>query len=425
MSAIPVPSRSARSLVFLLLLGACLVLPCSDAAPLGGTGWLTINCDVDGASVYLDNTLKGTISGGSFDVADGSQYSTYTVKKEGYYDATGEVAFLPGGDPNLEITVTLTQKPVGSGKGWIKVSCNLDGATVAFDGVAKGTTAGGSFTQEVSITGTPYTSYSVSKAGYVTYTGTVSSMPADGQTITLYATLNPVPTTTVPTSVPTTTPATTATTVAPPIGGDEGWYKVTCNVNGASVSFNSEYKGAISGGSLSVPVYSTGTPYTTYRVEKAGYVTASGQMPAAPAKGKTVTLAVTLVPVATSQPTPLPTTQVSPLGSGKGYIAIHANVDGATVTIGSHPAGIITNGVLKVPVSTTGTPFSSFTITKAGYVTATGTIPRQPAEGETVDVYVTLAEEKTPTPTESPLPPALALAGLTIAALALAIRKGQ
>ncbi len=424
MSAIPVTARSALSLVFLLLAGACLVLPCSAAAPLGGTGWLTINCDVDGASVYLDNTLKGTISQGSFDIADGAQYSTYTVKKDGYYDATGEIAFLPGGDPNLEITVTLTPKPVGSGKGWIKVSCNVDGATVAFDGVAKGTTAGGSFTQEVSITGTPYTSYSVSKTGYVTYTGTINSMPADGQTITLYATLNPVPTTAVPT---TTVPTATPTTVAPPIGGDEGWYKVTCNVNGASVYFNSEYKGATSGGSLTVPVYSTGTPYTTYRVEKAGYVTASGQMPAAPAKGKTVPLAVTLVPVATSEPTPLPTTPVSPLGSGKGYIAIHANVDGATVTIGSSPAGIIANGVLTVPVSTTGTPFSSFTVAKPGYVTATGTVPRQPAEGETVDVYVTLAEERAPTPapTESPLPTALPLAGLTIAALALAIRKGQ
>jgi hypothetical protein len=44
------------------------------------------------------------------------------------------------------------------------------------------------------------------------------------------------------------------------IGGDEGWITINCNVNGATVSFDGEYKGIINGGSLTVPVFTTGTP---------------------------------------------------------------------------------------------------------------------------------------------------------------------
>lgn len=117
--------------------------PVSATALNGGSGWLTINCDTDGASVYLDGTYKGVISGESLDIADGAYASTYTLKKDGYYDASGEVNYAPGSDSNLEITVTLSPKPVGSGKGWINVYCNVNGASVAFDGVTKGMIIGG------------------------------------------------------------------------------------------------------------------------------------------------------------------------------------------------------------------------------------------------------------------------------------------
>lgn len=386
---------------------ACTV-PVLASPPPGGEGYVTFLCSVDGATVYLDGSYAGTITDGSLDVADGVSHSTYTVKADGYYDASGDINYVPGGSPNIEITVTLTQKPVGSGKGWITVHSNVDGASVAFDGTVRGTTAGGTFTLQVSTTGSPYTSYTVSKEGYVSATAPISRMPADGETIDLYATLNPVPT-----SVPTTQQS--------PIGGDEGWYSVICNVDGASVYFDDAYKGRITSGSLTVPVYSTGTPYTSWRVEKSGYETATGTLPAAPAKGKTATVYATLDPVSTETPTPLPTTGAP--GSGKGYLVIHANVDGATVSVGSYTVGTIKNGILRVPVSTTGTPYSGFTVSKPGYVTTTGTVPRQPAAGETVDIYVVLTpEQTTPPATESPLSALAAVAGILCAVLVLCRR---
>ncbi|MDD1689328.1 MAG: hypothetical protein LUQ66_01550 [Methanoregula sp.] len=404
-------------LICLVILAFCLcVVPVAASAPAGGSGWLTINCDVDGASVYLDGTSKGVISGGSLDIENGVYASSYKVTKDGYYDASGDVNYVPGGNANLEITVSLTPKPTGSGKGWFTVHSNVDGATVSFDGVTKGTVSGGVFSFEVSTTGTPYTAYSVSKSGYVTYSDSIPGMPSDGQTISLYATLNPVPT--AQTTVPT-----TSTTI---IGGDQGWYKVTCNVNGASVYLDNTYKGTISGGSLSIPVYSTGTPYSTYRVEKSGYATATGRVPSSPAKDQTVTFHVALTQTGTAAPTTVPTTIASPLGSGKGYLAFHTNVDGATVTIGTFMAGITkSDGLLTVPVSTTGTPFEAFTVTKSGYATATGTVPRQPAQGETVDIYVTMtAEQPTPVPTtQSPVPIPVILAGVLGAAVLISTRR--
>ena len=58
------------------------------------------------------------------------------------------------------------------------------------------------------------------------------------------------------------------TTTAPQlIGGDMGTYLVTANVEGANVSFDSDYKGVITDGQLAVPVYTTGTPYRTVTVQ--------------------------------------------------------------------------------------------------------------------------------------------------------------
>ena len=80
---------------------------------------------------------------------------------------------------------------------------------------------------------------------------------------------------------------------------------------------DSTYKGTIQNGVLSVAVYSTGTPYSTYRVEKNGYTAAIGKLPISPAKGQTVQVYVTISPaynpatVSTSAP-------VNPPGSGQG-----------------------------------------------------------------------------------------------------------
>ncbi|WP_321507911.1 PEGA domain-containing protein [uncultured Methanoregula sp.] len=86
------------------------------------------------------------------------------------------------------------------------------------------------------------------------------------------------------------------TPVVSALGGDEGWIQVNCNVDGASVSFNGEYKGITSGGSLTVPVYTTGAPVNSVTVDKSGYTpySTSVEMPLA---GQTRVVYATLNPI--------------------------------------------------------------------------------------------------------------------------------
>ncbi len=254
----------------------------------------------------------------------------------------------------------------------------------------------------------------MSKSGYITATEQIYRTPTAGETIDLYTTLNPIP---------------TETMVPTPIGGDTGYYVIHSNIDGARVYLDSTYKGITANGILSVMVYSTGTPYSTYRVEKNGYVTATGKLPASPGRGQTVPVFVTLTLAYSPTPVPptaLPTTAFNPPGSGQGYIAIHANVEGAKVTIGDYISGTIQNGVYKATVSTTGTPFSTFTLSKDGYTTVTGKIPRQPSSGETVDVYATLNAVPTRVPTTySPVPAWMPVIATIGALLVAGVRSGR
>ncbi|HNX17104.1 MAG TPA: hypothetical protein PKM50_02115 [Methanoregula sp.] len=402
----------------LLTLIACSVPAVTASAPAGGQGWLTINCNVDGASVYVDNTYKGMISGGSLDIENGAYGSSYTVEMDNYYPATGDINYVPGGEANIEIAVTLTPKPAGSGKGWITVHCDVDGASVAFDGVKKGTITDGIFTLEVSTTGTPYTTYAVSKSGYYAYTGSVT-MPSDGMTTDLYPALNPIPVTAITTK---SAPATIST----PIGGSTGWYKIHCNVNGASVYLDNDYKGVISNGELSVKVYTTGTPYSKYLVSADGYVTVTGPVSSVPAAGQTRDIYVTLYPVVT-------TTTAAPVGSGTGTYAVQCNVDGAKVYFDDSYQGVISNGVLHVSVSTTGTPFSTYRVEKTGYTSVSGAITKYPAGGEIFTIQATLTKSAVTTmatttsvpTTQSPLPLWVTLGAVIGAFACVSIAAGR
>lgn len=196
----------------------------------------------------------------------------------------------------------------------------------------------------------------------------------------------------------------------PPIGGDNGWYAVNCNVNGADVYFDNEYKGTIEAGVLYVPVYTTGTPYQNFRVEKDGYTTYNGEVTSVPGKGEVFDLFATLNPV---QPATAPI-----IGGDIGWYTVHVNVDGATVQFDNEVKGVTSQGVLSVEVYTTGTPYRTYTVTKEGYQTYTGTVEQYPGKGETVDLYVTLNPITTPTQT-APLSPAIAGGALLIAGLLL------
>ena len=111
---------------------------------------------------------------------------------------TTEVTEMP------TVTAPLTEEPtaepsaLGSGKGYIDTYCNVDGASVYFDGRYECTIAQGVCTVGVSPTG-HISTITVSKSGYTTWSGPLPGMPADKEHLAVYATLNPVPTqTTVP-----------------------------------------------------------------------------------------------------------------------------------------------------------------------------------------------------------------------------------
>ena len=215
--------------------------------PLPLVGWLTILSSPSGADVSIDGTVAGVTPITGRQLATGSHtivitmtgYQPYTTVKN---LATGEQAAIdatltlipvtptptptltptptptitatptptptqtPTPTPTITATPTPTATPIitavptattvpGSGKGWIRVDCNVDGAVVTFDSsYPGGTIAQGSSTTEVATTGTPFKTVTVTKSGYQTFSGPVTSWPADGETVTLYATLNLNPT---------------------------------------------------------------------------------------------------------------------------------------------------------------------------------------------------------------------------------------
>ena len=108
------------------------------------------------------------------------------------------------------------------------------------------------------------------------------------------------------------------------IGGDQGWIEIRCNVDGARVFFDGAEKGVISGGSLTVPVYTTGTPFNSFTVEKSGYTPTSGEL-TMPASGETRTVYATLNPV----PVPVPPTPDPPVNYGS--ISVESSPSGASV----------------------------------------------------------------------------------------------
>jgi len=114
---------------------------------------------------------------------------------------------------------------VGGGKGWIDTYCNVDGASVYFDGTYEGRIAGGLLSVGVSPTGTPVRTIKVTKSGYSSWAGSLPSMPGDGQHVSVYATLNRV--TTAPTQ--------------PPV--DTGSIYAKSSPNGASIYANGVFYG--------------------------------------------------------------------------------------------------------------------------------------------------------------------------------------
>jgi len=104
-----------------------------------------------------------------------------------------------------------------------------------------------------------------------------------------------------------------------------------------------------------------------------------------------------------------------PIGSGQGIIAVYCNVEGAQVYFDNAFEGNVSNGVLFVPVATTGTPVQSYRVQNTGYIPYTGSIPQWPANGETVKVTATLVPAPAPVPTtHTPIPVTVTIGALVV-----------
>jgi hypothetical protein len=189
----------------------------TQAEIIGDVGWYTVHCNIEGATVLFDETEKGEIYQGVIYVpaySTATPFHSYTVKKEGYSSYTGTIDRVPQRGETIDLyasispaeTATATPVSAGGDIGWYTVHSNIDGATVTFGKDIKGKTAKGVLSVQVFVTGTPYKTFTVYKAGYMPYNGTIARYPAKGQTVDLYATLKAELDTTTTPVPPTKTP---------------------------------------------------------------------------------------------------------------------------------------------------------------------------------------------------------------------------
>lgn len=134
---------------------------------------LTIAPDQEGASITLKDAGRKTVSGknGVFAVKAAADY-TYTVTKKGYEPATGKVTMSA---ENQTVNVTLVKLPVitlTATPADATVKLTKNGSTVSHD-----TKNGGEY-KYIAAKNTAYT-YTVSKFGYETATGTINVATAD------------------------------------------------------------------------------------------------------------------------------------------------------------------------------------------------------------------------------------------------------
>lgn len=82
----------------------------------------------------------------------------------------------------------------------------------------------------------------------------------------------------------------------PPIGGDVGYYLIHCNINGAQVYFDNDFKGNISNGLLNASIYISGAPYQTITVKMNGYNDYIENLNIRPSKDETIDVYTNLSP---------------------------------------------------------------------------------------------------------------------------------
>lgn len=179
-------------------------------------------------------------------------------------------------------------------------------------------------------------------------------------------------------------PATETTTPGIP---QVGWVSISSTPSGASV----EIDGVSTGTTPIVGRELDAGKSHTVRISMAGYEPYSSGITVGSGEQSAVdaTLNPVPTPAPTTEPTVVPTRQ--PIGGGKGWIQVTANVDGATVSFNDNSPGCtITTRSCDTEVAVTGTPYSTFTVRKSGYDPYTGQVTGWPTDGGTIRLYATL-----------------------------------
>lgn len=228
-----------------------------------------------------------------------------------------------------------TASATGGDVGWYEIHCNVDGASVYFDGVYKGQIHSGVLSVGVYTTATPYSSVSVQKDGYYTATAQLPTTPAAGETANVYVTLNPV---------------------ASPTQSEYGSIYVSSSPSGARIHLNDQYQG------LS-PITLSGLRPGSYSIdaEMDGYETAETTVTVSAGTTRNVYL-----------------TLVSP-----GSVSVESNPTDAYVYVNGAMVG-------KTPYVVTGLSNGDheFMVTKNGYYNWKKTITV--LEGQQRSIYATL-----------------------------------
>lgn len=179
-------------------------LPTVTQPPAHQVGWITIVSTPSGASAVLDGRHVGSTPISGLEVASGLSH-TIQVTLAGFEPAEKIVTVSPGEQAAADLTLTPISTPtptllptpapvIGGDTGWIRVNCNVDGAIASLDERSSGCSITRGFCSiDVITTGTPVATFTVQKPGYTLFTGQVPRMPARGETVDVYATLNPIP----------------------------------------------------------------------------------------------------------------------------------------------------------------------------------------------------------------------------------------
>jgi len=410
-------------------------------------GWIDVYCNVDGASVYFDNTYEGMTSGGILSVAvttTATPITTVTVSKSGYKSDSESLSSMPKANQHVPVYTTLnplttvptTVPPVQTGA--IYVQSSPAGAAIYLNGNFQG-----------------YSPMTLSDLSPATYTmkATLSGYSPDtslvnvytGQTATYYPVLqlSPQPRQTGSVYI-TSTPSSASVYIDGSYYGKTpmtvslypGSHQVVLKLAGYNDYSTSVWVNA--GQSQSLPISMSTAIYGSITVNSVPYakvymdsaqlgttnsagvfqqvgitmgnhlfkVTASGYndwMNTVYVQANTVTvIAATLTPTGTS-PTPAQPT---------GGLMIASSPSGADTYVDDLYRGI-------TPVTVTDLTPGDHTIrlSATGYVdyTATTTV----TSGQTMPLAITLSAAPTPTPTKSPAPELALVLGMLAAMLGI------